>query len=182
MGDDERLGGDIEEEESGTEAGETGGGLAGAASSKIVKILLWVVGVLLLCAAMFGISWVVAMYVEERRSQREEGILVAPPPPPRTVYELPTFSVSTRDDEPHFAKVSVSLGYEDNIELTLELGQRKTEIRHIINMLLSSKKYEDMATLENKIALAEEIKSHVNVILAKGRVSDVYFTEFVVNF
>ena len=40
MGDDERLGGDIEEEESGTEAGEAGGGLAGAASSKIVKILL----------------------------------------------------------------------------------------------------------------------------------------------
>ncbi|HON77068.1 MAG TPA: flagellar basal body-associated FliL family protein [Spirochaetota bacterium] len=179
MGDDERLAADVDDDE---EVGGSEEAPSGLATSRIVKILLWVVGIVLLGASMFGISWIVANYVEERRSQREEGILVAPPPAPREHFDLPAFSVSTRDEEPHFAKITVSLGYEENPELMLELGKRRVEIRHVINMLLSSKKYEDMDSLEDKIGLAEEIKSHVNVILSSGKIVDVYFTEFVVNY
>jgi len=180
MGDDEKLTNEIdEEEESGGAAVESA---PSAAASKIVKILLWVVGVVLLAASMFGISWIVANYVEERRSQTEEGRLIAPPPLPRLHYDLPPFSVSTRDPEPHFAKVTVSLGYaEDNLSLNQELVKRSTEMRHIINLLLGSKKFEDLDSLEDKIGLAEEIKSHINVILRDGKIEDVYFTEFVVS-
>ena len=153
-----------------------------AFASKIVKILLWLVGLVLLMASMFGISWVVVSYVNERTSQTEEGRLIAPPPMPRLHYDLPAFSVSTSDQEPHFAKVTVSLGYsEENLTLNQELVKRVIEIRHIVNMLLSSKKYEDMDTLEDKLGLAEEIKSHINVILRDGKIEDVYFPEFVVS-
>jgi flagellar FliL protein len=180
MGDDEKVTSEVEEEEEkGAPAAESA---PGAGASRIVKILLWVVGVVLLGAAMFGISWVVANYVEERRSQTEEGRLIAPPPLPKLHFDLPPFSVSTRDPEPHFAKVTVSLGYsEDNLNLNQELVKRSMEMRHIINLLLGSKKYEDMDTLEDKIALADEIKAHINVILRDGRIEDVYFTEFVVS-
>jgi flagellar FliL protein len=180
MGDDEKLANEIEEDEE--SAGAAGEVAPSAAASKIVKILLWVVGLVLLMASMFGISWVVVSYVNERRSQTEEGRLIAPPPLPRLHFDMPAFSVSTRDPEPHFAKVTVSLGYsEDNLNLNQELVKRGTEMRHIINLLLGSKKYEDLDSLEDKISLAEEIKSHINVILRDGKIEDVYFTEFVVS-
>ncbi|MBP7585467.1 MAG: flagellar basal body-associated FliL family protein [Spirochaetes bacterium] len=184
MGDDERLAGEIEEEEEGGAQAEAAPkeSMPRAIAGRLIKILMWVVGVVLLAASMFGISWIVANYVEERRSQTEEGRLIAPPPLPRLHYDLPPFSVSTRDQEPHFAKVTVSLGYsEDNLTLNQELVKRVVEIRHIVNLLLSSKKYEDMDTLEDKLNLAEEIKSHVNVILRDGKIEDVYFPEFVVS-
>ncbi len=180
MGDDEKLTNEVEEdEEKGAAAAESA---PGAGAGRIVKILLWVVGVVLLAAAMFGISWLVANYVEERRSQTEEGRLIAPPPLPKLHFDLPPFSVSTRDPEPHFAKVTVSLGYsEENLNLSQELVKRSMEMRHIINLLLGSKKYEEIDTIEDRIALAEEIKAHINVILRDGRIEDVYFTEFVVS-
>ncbi|MCX7678569.1 MAG: flagellar basal body-associated FliL family protein [Spirochaetes bacterium] len=180
MGDDEKLTNEVEEEEEkGAPAAEAAKGIG---ASRIVKILLWVVGVVLLAAAMFGISWVVANYVEERRSQTEEGRLIAPPPLPKLHYDLPPFSVSTRDPEPHFAKVTVSLGYsEENLNLNQELVKRSMEIRHIVNLILGSKKYEEIDTLEERIALAEEIKAHINVILRDGKIEDVYFAEFVVS-
>lgn len=180
MGDDERLTNEAEEEEERAAPAEEGA--RGIAASKIVKILLWVVGVVLLAAAMFGISWIVSNYVEERRRQTEEGRLIAPPPLPKLHYDLPPFSVSTRDPEPHFAKVTISLGYsEDNLNLGQELVKRSMEIRHIINLLLGSKKYEEIDTIEERIALAEEIKAHINVILRDGKIDDVYFAEFVVS-
>ncbi len=181
MGDDEKLTNEVEEveEEKGGAAAESA---PRAGASRIVKILLWVVGVVLLAAAMFGISWLVANYVEERRGQTEEGRLIAPPPLPKLHFDLPSFSVSTCDTEPHFAKVTVSLGYsEDNLNLNQELVKRSMEMRHIINLLLGSKKYEEIDTIEDRIALTEEIKAHINVILRDGRIEDVYFTEFVVS-
>ncbi len=181
MGDDEKLNNEMEEEEEGG-AGAAAGGAAGSAMSKIIKILMWVVGVVLLAAVMFGIAYIVANYVEERRAQRDEGVLIAPPPPPRSSFDMATFSITTRDEEPHFAKITIQLGYEESPEFLSELTKRKVEMRHIINMLLSSKKYEDMDTLEKKISLSEEIKSHLNVVLSGGKIVDVYFTEFIVNF
>ncbi len=178
MGDDEKLANEMDDDE---ESGAVAESAPSGAASRIVKILLWVVGAVLVAASMFGISWIVANYVEERRSQTEEGRLIAPPPLPRLHHDLPTFSISTRDPEPHFAKVAVSLGYaEKNLSLSQELTKRSVEMRHIVNLLLSSKSYEDIDSLEDKIGLAEEIKAHVNVILRDGKIEDVYFTEFIV--
>ena len=54
-------------------------------------------------------------------------------------------------------------------------------IQHIINIILQGKKYEDLNTVSDTVALAEEIKAHVNVILITGKVKEVYFKELVVN-
>jgi len=59
--------------------------------------------------------------------------------------------------------------------------QRTVQIQHIINIILRSKSYEEMDSVEEIIGLSEEIKAHINVILIAGKIKEVYFKEIVVN-
>lgn len=175
MGDEERM---DEMEEEGSAAADAGGSTD---ASKIIKILIWVVGGIFGVILIIGISYFVAQYVQEKSYQREQDIVVAPPPAPLAHFDLESFSVTTKDAEPHFAKLTVSLGYEDSIELNTELVKRRVQIRHLINIILRGKRYEDLDSVEDSIALSEEIKAQVNVVLISGKIKEVYFSEFVVN-
>ena len=101
---------------------------------KIIKILFYIVGAIILILLIIGISYIVTKNVQEQRYVREQAIIVAPPPPPLSHFDLPSFSVTTRDPEPHFAKVTLSLGYEESIELNAELVRRTPQFQHIINV------------------------------------------------
>lgn len=180
MGDDERVSVDEIDEEEGGRAEEAAAG-SRADVSKIVKILLYVVGAILLIFLMIGISYLVTKYMQEKKYEREQDIVVAPPPAPLAHFDLPAFSTTTKDPEPHFAKITVSLGYESNPEINQELVQRTVQIQHIINIILRSKSYEEMDSVEEIINLSEEIKAHINVILIAGKIKEVYFKEIVVN-
>lgn len=175
MGDEERMD-DIEEE--GGAAVESGGSTD---ASKIIKILIWVVGGVVGTILIVIISYLVAQYVQEKSYVQQQDIVVAPPPAPYAHFDLESFSVTTKDAEPHFAKLKVSLAYEDSVELNTELVKRRVQIRHLINIILRGKKYEDLDSVEDSIALSEEIKAQVNVVLISGKIKEVYFSEFVVN-
>ena len=47
------------------------------------------------------------------------------------------------------------------------LAERIPQFQHIINVLLSGKRFEDLDSAEKKINLSEEIKAHLNVILLR---------------
>ena len=177
MGDDERDD-IIEEEESGGRGGEPSGP---AEASKIVKILLYVAGGVLLIVMITGISFLVSKNVQESAYERSQDIVAAPPPPPLNTYELPAFAKTTADAEPHFVKMQISLAYDMSVELNNELVRRKDEIQHIINILMQGKRYEDLDSVSDAVELAEEIKAHINVRLISGKIKEVYFKEFVVN-
>ena len=173
MGDDER---DIIEDEGGAQESE-----GSASSSNIVKILLYIAGGIILVALMIGISVIVSKSVTESKYQRDQDIIAAPPPEPLAVYELPAFTKATADAEPRFVKMTISLGHVADIALSTELSNRKSEIQHIVNMILQSKFYEDLNSVEKTITLSEEIKAHINMRLINGKVKEVYFIEFVIN-
>jgi flagellar FliL protein len=61
-------------------------------------------------------------------------------------------------------------------EITVKLPQ----IRDEILMILSNKTFDDVATVAGKRMLKREILSAVNRYLTSGQVTQVYFTEFVV--
>ncbi len=173
MGDDER---DIVDDESKPAEPE-----GSTATSKIVKILLYVAGAIIVVVLMVGIAFLVAKNVQESKYERSQDIIAAPPPDPLQTYELPAFSKATADEEPHFIKLTLSLGYEPSPELNNELIRRKDEMQHIINILLQGKRYEDLNSVSGTIALAEEIKAHINIRLVAGKIKEVYFKEFIVN-
>ncbi|MFH0974626.1 MAG: flagellar basal body-associated FliL family protein [Spirochaetota bacterium] len=177
MGEDEKNEVSVEEEE-GTGVEETP---ASTSPSKIIKILFYVVGAVIVLLLVIVVSYFVSKNVQEQKAVREQAIIVAPPPPPLANFDLPSFSTTTNDVEPHFIKLTLSLGYEDNLELNAELVRRVPQFQHIINVLLSGKRYEDLDSAENKINLSEEIKAHLNVILISGKIKEVYFKEIIVN-
>jgi flagellar protein FliL len=177
MGDDEKNIVDVEEEE----APEAGEAPASSSPSKIIKILFYVVGAVILLLLVVVISYFVTKNVQEQKYVKEQAIIVAPPPPPLSHFDLPSFAAATNDAEPHFIKLTVSLGYEESIELNAELGRRIPQFQHIINVLLSGKRFEDLDSAEKKINLSDEIKAHINVILVTGKIKEVYFREIVVN-
>ena len=177
MGDDEGMVDDIEEEGVDSLVDES----VSTSPSKIIKILFYVVGAIVLFFVIIAVSYFVTKSVQEKKYDREQAIVVAPPPPPLAHYDLPSFSVTTRDAEPHFVKVTISLGYEENIALNAELVKRNPQFQHIINIMLSGKKHEDLNSTEEKINLAYEIKSHINAILVYGKIKEVYFREIVIN-
>jgi flagellar basal body-associated protein FliL len=176
MGDEERD--DLMEEEEGGQVEEAS---APAEASKIVKILLYIAGGILLIVLVTGVSYLVSKNVQESSYEKSQDIVAAPPPPPLHTFVLPSFSKTTADAEPHFVKMTVSLGYDQSVELNNELVRRKDEIQHIVNIVLQGKKYEDLNSVDDAVVLAEEIKAHINIRLISGKIKEVYFKEFVVN-
>ncbi len=175
MGEDERD--IVEEEQSGQEKEASGS----TVTSKIVKILLYVAGGVIVIFLMLGISYLVSKYVQESRYQKSQDIIAAPPPEPLAVYSLPAISKTTADAEPHFVKMQISLAYTADPLLNTELVNRKDEIQHIVNIILQGKTYEELRSVSGSITLAEEIKAHINMRLIAGKIKEIYFVEFVVN-
>ena len=173
MGDDER---DIveEEEKSPEPSGSTG-------TSKIVKILLYVAGGIIVIFLMLGISYIVSKTVQESKYQKSQDIIAAPPPEPLAVFALPAFSKTTADAEPHIDKMQISLAYTPDPILNTELVNRKDEIQHIVNIILQGKTYEEINSVTGAITLSEEIKAHINMRLIAGKIKEIYYIEFVVN-
>ncbi len=179
MGEEEKIDVEIEEDEEGKGAEEEAP--VSTSPSKIIKILFYAVGAILVLFIVIGISFLVAKYVQEQKHEREQAVIIAPPPPPLAAFDLPSFSVTTKDSEPHFAKITLSLGYETSVELNSELVSRTPQIQHIVNVLLTSKSYEDLDAVEDKVNLQEELKALINKILIYGKVKEIYFREIVIN-
>ena len=54
------------------------------------------------------------------------------------------------------------------------------KVKDSLLLLLSSKSFEDIGSMDRKLELKNEIVDRLNLVLGKGRVRNVYFTEFVV--
>lgn len=62
-----------------------------------------------------------------------------------------------------------------------EIEKRKPQIRDIIIIILSSKTIEQLEKREGKDELRNEIKDTINSFLVQGRITNVFFTEFINN-
>ncbi len=60
-----------------------------------------------------------------------------------------------------------------------QLNQEMVKVRDSIILLLSSKTYADLAPLEGKLQLKNEIVERVNLILGGPKVVKVYFTDMI---
>ncbi|MDH4263396.1 MAG: flagellar basal body-associated FliL family protein [Spirochaetia bacterium] len=157
---------------------------AGGGRSKLITILLWVAGSIIAIVLMVLISYLIAKKVKTDAYREEQNIVIAPAPPPLGTYHFQKeFRVNTADtDESHFVQLTLSFGYDtENKLLEMELGQRQAQMMHIINIILGGKKKEDLMTPIQKLNLAEEIKSQINMIFSQGKIEEVYFEELIIS-
>jgi flagellar FliL protein len=61
-----------------------------------------------------------------------------------------------------------------------ELTAAMPKVKDTLLLLLSSKSFEEISSMDRKLELKNQIVDRLNLILGKGKVRNVYFTEFVV--
>jgi flagellar FliL protein len=100
---------------------------------------------------------------------------------PLAYFDMESFSINTSDtDEPHFLKLTLSLGYEmGRVELQSELVQRRAQLRDIIISIIGAMKYTDLNTQDKRDALKGDLMRRINEVLQKGKIKGIAFTEFV---
>jgi len=116
--------------------------------------------------------------VEEKTSSEE-------PKPAKKVkkdlmFHLDPFIVNlAKSGGNRFLKVTVSLEMSDP-KVRLELKKNIQKITDSILLLLSTKIFEDVYSVQGKFTLKGEITTRVNQFLTEGQVKGAYFTEFII--
>jgi flagellar FliL protein len=111
-----------------------------------------------------------------------EPVTTARPVPPAVGVMVPLepFMVNlARTKGSRILKVTVTLELNNPI-VQPEVEDNRQKIMDSILVLLSSKTFEDVYSIQGKFKLKDEITTRVNRFLAVGHVKEVYFSEFLI--
>jgi flagellar FliL protein len=147
-------------------------------------VLIIIISVILLFMGMVGagffILWNKISQIPQTPSNtgelsvEEEDNAIGP------LYTLDTMIVNLADHGgKRYLRVTMALELSD-VEAEATIESRLPQIRDAILMILPAKNYDDISTTEGKIALRTEVMEKINGLMTKGKVNNIYFTEFVV--
>jgi len=96
------------------------------------------------------------------------------------LVSLPTFVVNLADPlGRRYLKLSMDVELL-NKGAAEKIKKNESKVRDAVILLLSSKTFADLSSMESKLALKDEIVSRLNQIVGGSMVLRVYFTEMVV--
>lgn len=78
-----------------------------------------------------------------------------------------------------YLKLALDIEVKDKLAAD-ELNKNMPKVKDALILLLSSKTYEDLGSLENKILLKKEVVERLTLVLGEQKVLRVYITEIVV--
>ncbi len=96
------------------------------------------------------------------------------------VVDLEPFVLNLADhDQLRYLKVAIKLQLDrpqEETDFTIKLPA----IRDALLVLLTSKESRSLRTVDGKMLVRHEIGGRVNTIMKKGKIQQVYFTEFII--
>ncbi len=96
------------------------------------------------------------------------------------IFSLDTFIVNLADKGgTRYLRVTMDLEL-GNSDLEDELHKRLPQVRDSLLMILPNKRFEDISTVQGKTALRNEMLEALNGYLGQGKITNIYFKEFVV--
>lgn len=96
------------------------------------------------------------------------------------LFSLDTFIVNLADQErSRYLRVTMDLELLEAADAET-INQRLPQVRDSILMVLPSKRYADIASMEGKTALRDEIIGKLNGLFPRSVISNIFFSEFVV--
>jgi flagellar FliL protein len=99
---------------------------------------------------------------------------------PGPLFSLETFIVNLADEErSRYLRVTMDLEMAESADAN-KINERLSQVRDSILMILPSKQFGEIASMEGKIALRDEIIARLNGLFNKKVVTNIFFTEFVV--
>ncbi|MBM7623512.1 flagellar basal body-associated FliL family protein [Sporohalobacter salinus] len=93
-------------------------------------------------------------------------------------YKAGNFTVNLSNDR-RYLRMDLVLEVS-NEDVIKKLKSRNPQIRDAVISIIRTKKTEDINTKAGTKALREQIRSELNKLISEGRVTNVFFTEFVV--
>ncbi len=120
----------------------------------------------------------------EKKAEGEHGDKPADGAPlPEGVGELvsiPPLLVNLAEPQGRrYLKLALDIEVKDKLAAD-ELNKNMAKVKDSLLLLLSSKTYEDLGSLENKILLKKEIVERLTLVLGEQKVLRVYITEIVI--
>lgn len=99
---------------------------------------------------------------------------------PGPLFSLETFIVNLADQErSRYLRVTMDLELAKSTDAAV-INDRLSQVRDSILMILPSRQFVEIASMEGKIALRDEIIARLNSLFNKKVVTNIFFTEFVV--
>jgi flagellar FliL protein len=96
------------------------------------------------------------------------------------LFPLETFIVNLADEERNrYLRITMDLELVASTD-SEKLNQRLPQVRDRILMILPSKRFDEIASVEGKTALRDEIINKLNSLFPKTVITNIFFTEFVV--
>ncbi len=177
-GDDAAQGGDATPAEA-----RPGGtkGLRARLSSPVVKIVLFVV----MLAAMGGGSFLLVQNVIRPKVAPDETVTADEPPPVPEPGELLVIEdllvnpAGTRASR--FLRVAAALEFPaGEAELGAELERRRHQFRDLFITEFSSRTLDELVDAKVKEEIREELLARLNESISGGKLTNLYFTEYVI--
>ena len=98
----------------------------------------------------------------------------------RPVFTLETFVVNLADrGASRYLRTTLDLELTDEATIE-EVKQRLPQIRNAILMIIPSKTSKVIRTTDGKTAMRDEIMEKLNAFMKSGSITNIYFTEFVI--
>jgi len=151
-------------------------------SNKLVFLLVAVLLVLTIgLAAGFLMMWNKLSDFNARGNLAvNQGAQQAQAAAPGPLFSLDTFIVNLADQERNrYLRVTMDLEMTESTDAD-KINKRLSQVRDSILMILPSRHFEEIASMEGKIALRDEIIARLNSLFNRQVVTNIYFTEFVV--
>lgn len=96
------------------------------------------------------------------------------------VYPLDPFTVNLADPVGNrYLRIRLALDLS-SLELEAEVARKIPQLKDALLLLLSSKSFAEINSMEGKLKMKSQILHRVNQIITSGPVTTVYFTEFVI--
>ncbi len=145
------------------------------------KMILIIIAGVLLLGGGGGAAWYFMGGTEEKPAEHDEHAKAETGhEEPGPVMELEPFLLNLADrEELRFLKVSIKLEL-DRAEEKTDYSNKIPAIRDALLVLLSSKESQLLRTVNGKRRVREEIMTRVNGVMSKGKVANVYFTDFII--
>ena len=165
------------EEEPAPQSGSGGGFLKIIIIVVVVLVVLGGVGFAVFTFGPFSSSDKAA---DEQSASGESADDTKAAEPIGILYPMKPFIVNLAEAAgKRYLKITLDLELT-NKEVQAEINSRMAPIQDSLLILLSSKSFSDISTVEGKMRLRLEIIGRINNFLVQGRVKNAYFTEFVV--
>jgi flagellar FliL protein len=96
------------------------------------------------------------------------------------IYSLDTFIVNLADKGgKRYLRMTIDLEM-DSEELESEVKKRLPQVRDSVLTILPTKRFDDISSAKGKTALRDQMLERINGLLTRGKVTNIYFKEFVV--